>query len=113
MATEIGLAELIKLLGTAAREHPGLVMPIGFGKPASYRGYYTDLAFEPAMLSWPKGRHASDGCWAPHWYARVWASTGFAPYRPKREPLPERLEPLAARCRPYYDRLHEHRIRAD
>lgn len=37
------------------------------------------LPFDPAMLSWPKGGHPSDGIWAPHWYGAVHASTGFAP----------------------------------
>jgi hypothetical protein len=38
-----------------------------------------DLAWDPAMLSWPKGGHADDGVWAAHWYGSVHASTGFAP----------------------------------
>ena len=37
-------------------------------------------------------------------------STGFAAYRSPAEPLPARLEPLAARCLPYYQRLHSYRI---
>ncbi len=69
------------------------------------------IPYDAAMLSWPRGPHASDGCWAPHWYANVWASTGFAPYAPKTEPLPERLQRLAERCAVYYDKLHIHRIR--
>ena len=27
------------------------------------------IAFDPAMLAWPSGPRASDGVWAPHWYA--------------------------------------------
>ena len=69
------------------------------------------LPFEDRMLNWSAGPHPRDGCWAPHWYAKVEASTGFGPYRPKDAPLDERLQPLAARCRPYYDHLHAHRIR--
>jgi hypothetical protein len=69
-----------------------------------------DVPFADAMLSWPAGPRDSDGVWAPHWYASVHASTGFAPYRPPAEPLPARLEPLAARCLPYYQRLHSYRI---
>ncbi len=37
-----------------------------------------DIAFDEAMLHWPKGGHASDGAWAPHWYNAVHDSTGFA-----------------------------------
>jgi len=36
------------------------------------------IAFDERMLSWPPGPRASDGVWAPHWYASVRRSTGFA-----------------------------------
>ena len=36
-----------------------------------------DIAFDPAMLHWPKGPKTFDGVWAPHWYNAVWQSTGF------------------------------------
>ena len=62
------------------------------------------------MLAWPAGPRDSDGVWAPWWYAGVLASTGFAPYRPPAAPLPARLEPLADRCLPYFDRLYHYRI---
>jgi len=69
-----------------------------------------DVPFTKEMLSWPAGPRASDGVWAPYWYDSVHASTGFAPYRPPAGPLPARLEPLAERCLPYYERLYRHRI---
>jgi hypothetical protein len=72
-----------------------------------------DVAFSPAMLSWPAGPHPADGVWARHWYSRVWASTGFDPWTPPRDSLPPRLEPLLARCRPYYDAVAAHRLRLD
>jgi Sulfotransferase domain len=70
------------------------------------------VPFDTRMLSWPAGPRDSDGVWAPHWYASVHASTGFAPYRPPAEALPARLEPLAQRCLPYFARLHQYRISA-
>ncbi len=70
------------------------------------------VPFDGAMLSWPAGPRASDGVWAPHWYASVHASTGFAGYRPPADPLPGRLEPLAGQCLPYFERLHRYRITA-
>ena len=70
------------------------------------------VAFTPRMLRWPPGPRASDGVWAPYWYAGVLASTGFAPYRPPAAALPARLEPLADQCLPYFDRLHKYRIAA-
>ena len=71
------------------------------------------IAFDPAMLSWPAGPRPTDGVWAPYWYDSVWRSTGFGPYRPTPAGagLPAELEPLAARCQPYYDELAAHRLR--
>jgi hypothetical protein len=70
------------------------------------------IPWDPAMLSWAPGRRESDGPWAPHWYGAVEASTGFGP--PETEPvdLPEEARHLAEQCRPYYERLAVHRIRA-
>jgi hypothetical protein len=68
------------------------------------------VPFDGAMLSWPPGPRDSDGVWAPWWYDSVHASTGFAAYRPPAEPLPARLEPLAERCLPYFERLHQYRL---
>jgi len=48
------------------------------------------------MLSWPKGPRDTDGVWAPHWYAAVEASTGFAPYRPREVHLAGEALRLAA-----------------
>jgi hypothetical protein len=72
-----------------------------------------DVPFDPAMLSWDAGPRATDGIWARYWYAAVERSTGFRPYRPPSEALPERLAPLLARCRPLYERLARHRIAVD
>ena len=69
-----------------------------------------DVPFDGHMLAWPPGPRDSDGVWAPHWYASVIASTGFAPYRPSADQLPARLEPLAEQCRPYFERLYRYRL---
>jgi hypothetical protein len=69
------------------------------------------IGFDPAMLSWPAGPRPTDGVWAKYWYDSVWKSTGFGPYRePAGAGLPPELEPLAARCQPYYDELVGHRL---
>lgn len=39
---------LDEIITTLAAEDPNRVLPYGFDNPHSYRGYYTDLAFEPA-----------------------------------------------------------------
>lgn len=67
------------------------------------------LGFDEAMLSWAPGPRDTDGVWAPHWYAAVQASTGFAPYDPAPAEVPERLRPLVAAAQPYYDELAAHR----
>ena len=66
--------------------------------------------FDEAMMSWPPGRRETDGIWAPHWYGAVENSTGFAPYRPKNEPVPDFLEPVLGECQRHYDHLAAHRL---
>ena len=72
------------------------------------------VPFDASMLAWPPGPRDSDGVWAPYWYDSVRSSTGFVPKTPCQPPaaaaLPARLEPLAERCQPYFDRLHRYRI---
>jgi hypothetical protein len=68
------------------------------------------VGFDPAMLRWPAGRRASDGVWAAHWYARVEASTGFAPYVAPG-PVPAGLEGIVAECRPHYERMRVHKLK--
>jgi hypothetical protein len=69
-----------------------------------------DLAFDPAMLAWPAGPRDSDGVWGAHWYARVNASTGFAPFFPPGT-APAGLEEIIAECQPYYERLKSHKLK--
>ncbi|MEE8278326.1 MAG: sulfotransferase family protein [Thermoanaerobaculia bacterium] len=71
------------------------------------------LAFDEAMLSWPAGPKPEDGVWASHWYQNVHRSTGFQPYRPKTEPLPEELSSLLEDCRPFYEKLHRVAVRPE
>jgi hypothetical protein len=63
------------------------------------------IPYDPAMLTWPAGRRDTDGVWAPHWYASVEASTGFAPFNPAPAVVPERLAHLVSAAQPYYDEL--------
>lgn len=72
-----------------------------------------DVCFSERMLSWPAGPRATDGVWAKHWYERVERTTGFEPqadYRSRE--LTGRLAEMEALCRPMYDKLREHRLRA-
>ena len=69
------------------------------------------IEFTDRMLSWPAGPRASDGVWAPHWYAAVWKSTGFEPWRPRQLDLSDHDAAVAEECRPTYEALYERRIR--
>jgi hypothetical protein len=69
------------------------------------------VRFDVAMLAWPAGRRASDGVWAPAWYAAVEASTGFGPPEPAEPPaLPDDLRRIADEARPHYEALARYRI---
>src|SRR5579863_478419 len=70
------------------------------------------IPFSQRMLHWPVGPRKSDGVWAPHWYAAVERSTGFEPYEPREPRLSDFQRLLVERCRPHYERLSAHRLRA-
>jgi hypothetical protein len=73
-----------------------------------------DVPFDARMLWWPAGRRATDGVWAKYWYERVERSTGFEP-PPAAEAVVElspRAAAIEAQCRPLYERLREHCVRA-
>lgn len=73
---------------------------------------WVGIPFTPRMLSWPRGPRESDGVWGSHWYASVWASTGFAPWQPREAPaLSEHDAAVAESCRPIYAALHARRVR--
>jgi len=69
-----------------------------------------DVPFDPTMLSWPAGPRDTDGVWAKYWYDNVNTSTGFRTWRPREEPLPERMVPLLKELAPIYDAMSEHRL---
>jgi hypothetical protein len=68
------------------------------------------IRWDSAMLSWQAGRRATDGPWAPHWYAAVEASTKFGEPETGPVELPPDASRLAKRCRPYYEGLAMHRL---
>lgn len=68
------------------------------------------VAFDASMLAWEPGTREEDGVWAPHWYASVYRSTGFAPYEPKYERVPKRLLGVLDECNALYEILSEHII---
>lgn len=79
------------------------------GDPETYLRGLCDLVgidFTPAMLSWPAGKRDTDGVWGRYWYDAVWASTGFAAYRPRTVDLHGPAAHVAEQSRPLYERLH-------
>jgi hypothetical protein len=72
---------------------------------------WLEIPFTTRMLSWPSGPRESDGVWAPHWYASVWASTGFEPWHPRETNLSEHDAAVAEACRPIYEELYGRRVR--
>lgn len=72
---------------------------------------WLEIPFSDSMLSWPPGPRASDGVWAPHWYAAVWSSTGFQPWRERTMPtLSDHDSTVAEECRPIYAALYARRV---
>ena len=69
------------------------------------------IDFSARMLAWPAGPRDSDGVWAPHWYAAVWASTGFEPWHGRAVHLEGEPARVADACLPAYEKLHAHRLR--
>ena len=68
------------------------------------------IPFYNEMLAWPTGKRDSDGIWAPHWYASVEASSCFAPWKPKDENVPAKLEALCLECEDIYAQLRAHKM---
>jgi len=64
-----------------------------------------ELPFEEAMLSWGQNDPSLDVPWAPYWYKNVMATTGFAPQRKQKRPLPAHLTELYEEVKGYYDQL--------
>jgi len=71
-----------------------------------------NIPFDNSMLCWEAGARAEDGSWAKYWYHNVHRSTGFATYKAKTAPFPERLKPLLADCLPLYEELSQHALMA-
>lgn len=70
------------------------------------------LEYTPSMLRWEPGLRATDGLWAPHWYADVARSTGFERWRPRSGELTGRLAEVHAQCLGPYRELWAQRLTA-
>jgi Sulfotransferase domain len=70
------------------------------------------IAFDKAMLEWPRGPKPFDGVWAPHWYNSVWESTGFSTPPQRTEELAPQLKKIADEAQVPYLRLKAHSLKA-
>jgi hypothetical protein len=72
------------------------------------------VPFSDRMLWWPAGPRATDGVRAKYCYDRVEKSTGFEPSPVEGElvELSPRAAEIEAHCRPLYERLRAHSLRA-
>jgi len=70
------------------------------------------IVWDPAMLSWETGPRPTDGIWGSHWYDSVDSSSGFGPPDCREIELTADEQAIADACRPYYERLAQHRITA-
>ena len=68
------------------------------------------FAFEDRMLHWPAGPRDTDGVWAPHWYGRVLASTGFDGREGPQPALTGEAAKVRDECRPHYEFLSAHKL---
>jgi hypothetical protein len=114
---DIGLPQQARLFDELADRNGAAPLVIDAGDflrapEAQLRALCTRLGidFSERMLRWPAGPRDSDGIWAPHWYAAVWASTGFEPWRAREPRLDGGAARVAEACRPAYEKLHAHRL---
>ena len=113
VANDIGLIQQVELYDQLGGVVPVIDAADFLREPEGYLRWlcaHVGVEFTERMLSWPAGPRDSDGVWAPHWYASVWASTGFEPYRPREVSLTGDALRAADESRPHYERLHAARV---
>jgi len=115
-ADDIGLPQQVALYDelSAAGVAPPIIDAGDFLRnPEGYLRALCDwlgIDFSERMLHWPKGPRASDGVWAPHWYAHVWESTGFEASAAHEPVLSGQAADVAEACRGSYEQLHRMRM---
>ncbi|NER80850.1 MAG: hypothetical protein F6K42_15030 [Leptolyngbya sp. SIO1D8] len=69
-----------------------------------------EIEFTEAMLKWPIGNPTED-VWSKYeWYDTARNSTGFHPYKPKTDPIPDQFQDLLAQCNQVYRELYKYRL---
>jgi hypothetical protein len=114
---DIGIPQqqwLMELWDSEGVEVPIIDAADFLGAPEAYLRWlceWLEIPFTVRMLSWPPGPRATDGVWAPYWYAAVWSSTGFESPRSREIALSDHDAAVAEACRPVYAALHRRRLR--
>ena len=107
------MLQQVRLLHSWAETPPVIDAADFLRDPESHLRWLCDwvgVPFTSDMLSWPAGRRASDGVWAPYWYDAVWRSTGFEPWRARHVDLSPHDAAVAESCRPAYEALRADRL---
>lgn len=68
------------------------------------------IPFKTEMLAWDVGSKSYDGAWAPHWYAAVHESTGFAGPERSWPELSGEYATIADAALPAYEKLVKHKL---
>jgi hypothetical protein len=116
-AQDIGLPQQVALydeLNAAGKTPPVIDSGDFLRAPEAHLRALCDwvgIGFSERMLQWPKGPRASDGIWAPHWYAHVWESTGFESAPVRDIVLSGEAATVAEECLPHYERLRAVRMK--
>jgi Sulfotransferase domain len=69
-----------------------------------------DIAFDDAMLSWPKGKRSSDGVWGAWEYQGLEDSRGFVRQKKPTAPLQDHHLEVANLAVSFYERLARHKL---
>jgi hypothetical protein len=115
-AADIGVPQQRKLfdeITAATGSPPPIIDATDFlrapGKYLTALCTHLGIEFTDRMLHWPAGRRATDGVWAPYWYAAVEASTGFEAWRAQENALSGLAADVAESCRADYNFLYQKR----
>jgi len=73
---------------------------------------YLDIPFQPQMMEWESGGRKEDMLPGSNWNQNLHQSTGFTTkFEGEKKALPEKLQELYEEAKPYYEYLHERRIK--
>jgi hypothetical protein len=113
----IGMARL-KQLFDIVRDRSATIPPIIDARDLQENPRHTlsllceavGVEFTDTMLNWSKG-NPTDDIWSQYtWYDTVRNSSGFDPYKPKPDVIPERFQNLVSQCNEIYKELYKYRL---